>query len=99
MFERHRRDGVGGFSWPADLQIEVAHQPNKTRDTADRMVAGSEPLELLADIEILALHPDHRSASGHRREYRDLIARAHRMLGAGTILVHQIGRAACGERG
>ena len=52
MFEGQGRDPVAA--------AHVAHQSDKARDAADPMIAGGEALELGADVEILALHPDHR---------------------------------------
>jgi hypothetical protein len=37
----------------------ISDQPDKAGNPTDAMVAGSEPIELGTDIEILALHPDH----------------------------------------
>src|SRR3984893_13924595 len=38
----------------------IPHQPDEARNAADAVIAGGEPFELDADIEIFALHPDHR---------------------------------------
>ncbi len=53
VFEGQRLDPVG--------TAEIAHQPDKAGDPADARVAGSEAVEFGADVEILALHADHRS--------------------------------------
>src|SRR5262249_44497525 len=70
MFERHRRDAISA----APLKIEVAHEADKTRDAAHGMVAGGELFQLMPDIQILALHPDHRlsprSPAGRSRSRR-----------------------------
>jgi hypothetical protein len=51
------------------------------------MVAGCQPVELAADIEIVALHPDHRSTPRHRRKDRDLVTVADRMVATDIILI------------
>src|SRR6266436_3170582 len=38
----------------------IPHQPDEAGNTADAVIAGGEPLELRAGIEIFALHSDHR---------------------------------------
>ena len=58
MFEGQRRYPVAAaplFGWR-----HVAHQPDKARDAADAVIGLGQPLKLDADIEILALHSDHR---------------------------------------
>ena len=52
MLEGQRRHPVAA--------AHVAHQPDKARDPADAVIAVGKPLKLDADIEILALHSDHR---------------------------------------
>ena len=51
MLEGQRGDPV--------TAAHIAHQPDKARDPAYPMIAGSEPFEFGADIKILTLHPDH----------------------------------------
>src|SRR6185312_17212913 len=81
MFQRHR----------ADLFVagDVAHQPDERRDAADAGLAARQRLDLGADIEILALDADHRSAARDWRENRDLVALLHRMIPADIGLVHR----------
>src|SRR3954454_13265836 len=45
VFEGQRRDAFGS--------PHVPHQPDETRDAADRMVPGGETVKLAADLEIL----------------------------------------------
>ncbi len=52
VFEGQGRDLV--------TAAHVAHQPDEAGDPADPVIAGGEPIELDADIKILALHTDHR---------------------------------------
>ena len=40
----------------------IAHQPDKAGDATDRVIAGREPFQLFAGVEILALHPDHSAS-------------------------------------
>src|SRR5438132_4817041 len=52
----------------------IPHQPDEAGDAADTVIAGGEPFELGADVEIFALHSDHRlsppSPAGRRRPRR-----------------------------
>src|SRR5438045_38817 len=65
----------------------LALQPYEAPHAAHAVVARGKPLELDAAIEILALYPDHRSASGHRREQGDLIARADWVVAPDIVLI------------
>src|SRR5579875_1271512 len=71
-FEPQRRDAIAAAG--------IAHHPDKARDAADPAVVAGEPVEFGADVEILALHADHLSASGYRRKQRHLVALTHRVV-------------------
>src|SRR5205085_2279983 len=84
--------------WSSD----IPHESHKAGDPADRMVAGGKTVKLASDIEIIALHADHRlnpgdsiacgsitcgSTTRDRRKDRDLVAVADRIVVPDIILV------------
>ncbi len=59
LFLGHAGIMLEGQRGDAITAAHIAHQPDKARDPADPVIAVGEPFEFGADIEILALHPDH----------------------------------------
>src|SRR5690606_14208742 len=67
------------------------------REAANVLATRAECVDLRADVEIRLLHAHrHRSASGHGREERDLVARLDRRLGSRHALVDRRAHAASG---
>ena len=81
--------------------VGVAHQAHEARERADVGAPARERLELAPDVEVgfLDAHDRPRSAAGHRREERHLVAGLERRGDVGHLLVHRHAQVLAGREG